>query len=170
MGKPFPVLLAASSCFAVGYAHSTSHGRVHGTKDHAHRRTVDSTTTNFAGVVMFPSGTLSGLGLPSACENALYQTVDCDDNISSLVTNDYIGSFDNATTMALVCASSCEASIADMYNSVSTSCGSSADLVPGMSYLSLINELWSNWNQSCFVDPTTGQSCNGKWSHSHSGL
>lgn len=166
MRNRFPLILAASSCFTAGYAHSLSHGWIHGARHLAHARAAASSSTNFAGVAMFPNGTLSGLDLSSACETALYSTVDCDDNISSLITNDYIGSFDNATTTASVCAASCETSITNMYNSVLSSCGVSAELTQGMTYLSLINQLWSNWNQSCFVDPTTGQNCNGKRSFS----
>ncbi|KAJ5720928.1 uncharacterized protein N7483_008862 [Penicillium malachiteum] len=82
---------------------------------------------------MFPNGTLSGLGLSSACENALYQTIDCDDHISSLSIDGYIGSFDNATVTALVCATTCEISIVKLHNLVSTNCGDSAELIPDIS-------------------------------------
>lgn len=162
MKRHFALFLAAAFCFAAGQAQSFSHGSLHTYKHHAHVRRVDISNTTFSGVMMFPNGTLSGLDLSSTCEDALYQTVDCDDNISSLFTDGYIGSFDNVTMTSLVCAASCEASIAMMYDSVSTSCGDSAELIPGMSYLALVNQLWSNWNQSCFVDPTTGENCNGE--------
>lgn len=166
MRKMLSLALTVLSSFAVGYAHFVSHDKFHGpnhhTGSHVEIRSVDSSNVDFAGVTMFPNGTLSGMGLSDACENALYGTVKCDDSISSLVTDDYIGSLGNSTTTAMLCAASCESSIAELYDSVSTSCGDSAELTPGISYLSMINELWSNWNQSCFVDPTTGQNCNGK--------
>ncbi|KAL4904654.1 hypothetical protein BDW74DRAFT_185554 [Aspergillus multicolor] len=76
------------------------------------------------------------------------------------MTDGYIGSFDNATTTALVCAAGCETSIAQLHDSVLTSCGASAELIPGISFLNLVGALWSGWNQSCFVDPSTGANCN----------
>ncbi|KAL4973054.1 hypothetical protein BDW66DRAFT_162375 [Aspergillus desertorum] len=133
MARRLALLLAASSFPAGHAAHFASHGGFH-----AHARTVDSDVTSQS-VSMFPNGTLSGLGLSAACEDAL--------------TGD-------AATTALVCAASCEASIAQLHDSVSASCGSSAELIPGMSYLDLVNQLWSSWNQSCFTDPTTGVNCN----------
>jgi len=116
----------------------------------------------FAGFSMFPNGTLSSMDLTSACESALYQTVYCDDATSSLMTSSYIGSFDNSTLTALVCDTGCEISIAQLHDSVLASCGEATDLVPGLPFLGLVDMLWSNWNQSCFVDPTTGDNCNGE--------
>ncbi|PYH88796.1 hypothetical protein BO71DRAFT_281329, partial [Aspergillus ellipticus CBS 707.79] len=124
-----------------------------------HRRTADTDVT-FTGVSMFENGTLAGSGLSTACEDALYQKVYCDEAISDLMTDAYIGSFDNATLTEMVCASSCEASIAQMHESVLDNCGTSASLIPGITFLALVDELWSNWNQSCSVDPTTGENCN----------
>ncbi|PYH48037.1 LysM peptidoglycan-binding domain-containing protein [Aspergillus saccharolyticus JOP 1030-1] len=66
----------------------------------------------------------------------------------------------NATLTTLLCASSCEASLAQLHDSVSASCGSSAELIPGMSFLALVDQVWSSWNHSCFADPTTGENCN----------
>ncbi|PMD34386.1 carbohydrate-binding module family 50 [Hyaloscypha variabilis F] len=118
------------------------------------------TDVAFAGFSMFPNGTLSSMDLTSACESALYQTVYCDDATSSLMTSSYIGSFDNSTLTALVCDTGCESSIAQLHDSVLASCGEATDLVPGLPFLGLVDMLWSNWNQSCFVDPTTGDNCN----------
>ncbi|KGO45809.1 Peptidoglycan-binding Lysin subgroup [Penicillium expansum] len=160
MRNRFVSFLGVASYFAAGNFHSISHGRLHAAKQIAHTRAVNTNSTNFARVAFFPNGTLSGLGLSSTCEDALYATVDCDDEISSVMTDGYIGSLDNETLTDLICASTCEASIAELYDSVSTSCGDSAELIAGISYLSLIGQVWSSWNQSCFVDLTTGQNCN----------
>lgn len=111
---------------------------------------------------MFPTGSLIDLNLTAACESALYQAVYCDDAASSLMTNRYMGSFGNSTKTTQVCDPGCAASIAQLSANVSVSCGETAGLVPGLPFLGLINMFWSNWNQSCFVDPTTGQNCNGK--------
>ncbi|RDW90003.1 LysM peptidoglycan-binding domain-containing protein [Aspergillus mulundensis] len=154
MAPGLALLLSVSSFPAGLAAHSFSHGRFH-----VQARTADAVVAS-QGVSMFPNGTLSSLGLSSACEDALYQTVDCDSAVSDLITDGYISSSGEAATTALVCAASCEASIAQLHDSVSASCGTSAELIPGMSYLDLVNQLWSNWNQSCFTDPTTGANCN----------
>ncbi|KAF7122739.1 hypothetical protein CNMCM5793_000849 [Aspergillus hiratsukae] len=113
-----------------------------------------------AGVTMFPSGSLSSLGLTSACESPLYNSIDCDPGVSALVTSSYGGSLNNATLTSLVCQSTCEASIAQLHDSVAASCGTTAALVPGMPFLALVDQVWSNWNQTCFTDPTTGDNCN----------
>ncbi|ODM14595.1 hypothetical protein SI65_09940 [Aspergillus cristatus] len=107
---------------------------------------------------MFPNGSLSGLGLTSACETALYQKVNCDYGLSSLMTDGYVGSFDNATLTALICDAGCKASITQLHDTVSGNCGETAELVPGLPFLGLVDEC--DWNQSCFVDPTTGENCN----------
>jgi hypothetical protein len=105
---------------------------------------------------------LSSLNLTTACETALNQTITCDAAISSLMTNGYVGSFDNSTVTSNVCQAGCGSTIANLHNSVASGCGQTAGLIPGLPFLGIIDMLWSNWNQSCFNDPTTGQNCNGK--------
>lgn len=114
-----------------------------------------------AGVTMFTDGSLSSLGLSSACELSLYSSIDCDPGLSSLATSSYGGSLDNATLTSLVCQSACGASIAQLHDSVAANCGTTAALVPGISFLALVDQVWSNWNQTCFTDLTTGDNCNG---------
>lgn len=123
---------------------------------------LDSRSSNFVGFSMFTNGTLSGLGLESACESALYQTVDCDAATSTLMTNGYVGSFDNATLAASVCDSGCGSSLAQLRDNVASSCGEAAELIDGLPFLGLVDMLRSNWNQSCFYDPDTGDNCNGE--------
>jgi hypothetical protein len=110
---------------------------------------------------MFSNGSLSSLGLITACELSLYGSIDCDPRVSSLATSSYGGSLDNDTLTSLVCRSACGTSIAQLRDSVETSCGSTAALVPGMTFLALVDQVWSNWNASCFTDPTSGDNCNG---------
>jgi hypothetical protein len=111
---------------------------------------------------MFSNDTLSGLGLSSSCEQSLSQKIYCDDAVSFMNSNSYAGNFDNSTLTALVCADECDASIADLHDAVAINCGASAAYMPGLTFLSLVDQVWSNWNKTCFVDPTTGQNCNGK--------
>ncbi|RAH47432.1 LysM peptidoglycan-binding domain-containing protein [Aspergillus brunneoviolaceus CBS 621.78] len=154
------ISLLAASCFDTGQAtHYNSHAYLHAAVHHSVRRIADSDPTT-GEVSMFQNGSLASLGLTTTCEEALYQSVACDPAISSLTSDDYLGSFDNATLTALVCASSCEKSIKQLQSSVLTGCGDEAGLIPGLPFVGLVDMLWANWNQSCFMDPTTGENCN----------
>ncbi|KAJ9154856.1 LysM domain-containingprotein [Pleurostoma richardsiae] len=115
----------------------------------------------FAGWPIFANGSLAGSGLSVACEAALYQTVKCDDSARNLLSADaYIGSTGNETLTTLLCDPGCDSSIAYLRGSVSAACAATPDLTTGVSFVSLVDRLWSNWNQSCFTDPSTGQNCN----------
>ncbi|RAK77743.1 uncharacterized protein BO72DRAFT_427845 [Aspergillus fijiensis CBS 313.89] len=154
------ISVLAASCFDTGQAtHYNSHAYLHAAVHHSVRRIADSDPTT-GEVSMFQNGSLASLGLTTTCEEALYQSVACDPAISSLTSDDYLGSFDNATLTALVCASSCEKSIKQLQSSVLTGCGDEAGLIPGLPFVGLVDMLWANWNQSCFMDPTTGENCN----------
>lgn len=122
------------------------------------------TTSSFTGFPMFPNGSLASLGLDSACETVLYETIYCDDETAELMTSSYLGSLDNATLTSSVCDSGCGTSLAQLHDDVATNCGAGAEFVDGLAYLDLVDMLWSNWNQSCFVDPDSGDNCNGKHS------
>ncbi|EWY79620.1 hypothetical protein FOYG_17253 [Fusarium oxysporum NRRL 32931] len=111
-----------------------------------------------AGLAMFPQGSLAGSGLPSTCEATLYQTVSCPDEASDLMTDGHIDSDAPAVTK-LVCSKACGGSIANMRSKVASACGFQ-EMIPGMSYVNLVDKFWSSWNRSCFSDPKTGKYCN----------
>ncbi|EXK26097.1 hypothetical protein FOMG_17320 [Fusarium oxysporum f. sp. melonis 26406] len=111
-----------------------------------------------AGLAMFPQGYLASSGLPSTCEATLYQTVSCPDEASDLMTEGHIDSDDPAVTK-MVCSKACGSSIGHMRTKVASACGSE-EMIPGMSYVNLVDKFWSSWNQSCFSDPKTGKYCN----------
>lgn len=54
---------------------------------------------------------------------------------------DLYRSFKNSTITVLVCDSGCHASIAKLHNDIDASCGTSAELVPGMPFLELVDML-----------------------------
>jgi hypothetical protein len=113
-------------------------------------------------ISLFPDGSMSGLGLTPACEAALYLKINCPSAASSLISTSYVGSFNNATLTSQVCAATCGTDIANLHQNISMSCGSTDGLLPGMPFVALVDIFWSNWNQSCFNDPTTGSNCNGE--------
>lgn len=95
-------------------------------------------------ISMFPNGSLSDFGLASACEAAeaaLYQKLNCDPNVASLMTDDYPGSFGNATLTSLVCDAGCTTSIGQLHNAVLSKCGKTAEMIPGLSYLGTVDKL-----------------------------
>lgn len=112
------------------------------------------------GVSMFTNGSLSSLSLPSACELSLYNSIDCDPGVLVLVTSSYGGSLNNATLTSLVCQSACRTSITQLHDSMAANCGTTAALIPGVPFLTLVNQVWSNWNQTCFTNPTINDNYN----------
>ncbi|KAI1066831.1 hypothetical protein LB506_012125 [Fusarium annulatum] len=111
-----------------------------------------------AGLAMFPQGYLASSGLSTTCETTLYQSVNCPQEASDLMSDGYIDSDDQSVT-DLICRPVCGSSIGHMRSKVASACGSE-EFVPGMSYVSLVDKFWSSWNQSCFSDPKTGKNCN----------
>lgn len=152
------VALWAFACSFPAQAARLSHSHLHDGR-HLSLRTND---ISFSGIPMFANGSLSDFGLSSSCEQALYQNIYCDDAVSYMSTNSYVGSFDNSTLTALVCDPGCEASISELHDAVAVNCGTSAAYVAGLPYLALVDQLWSNWNRTCFTDPITGGNCNGE--------
>lgn len=114
-----------------------------------------------AGLAMFPQGYLASSGLSTTCETTLYQSVNCPQEASDLMSDGYIDSDDQSVT-DLVCRPVCGSSIGHMRSKVASACGSE-EFVPGMSYVSLVDKFWSSWNQSCFSDPKTGKNCNSMY-------
>jgi hypothetical protein len=113
-----------------------------------------------AGFAMFPQGSMANRGLSSSCEATLYQTVKCPDEASNLAApgNTIV---DDAALLESVCRKTCGGSIGHQSSKVALACGTE-EFFPGMTYVSLIDDLWSSWNKTCFTDPKTGKNCNGK--------
>ncbi|KAJ5757764.1 uncharacterized protein N7511_006458 [Penicillium nucicola] len=156
VGRGTLMVLWAPACFAATHAGRQFHSHLH----HARSLSPRTSDVSFPGIQMFSNESLSDLGLSSTCEQALYRTIYCDATVSYMSSNSYVGNFDNSTLTALVCEDECEISISQFHDAVATNCGASAAYIPGLSFLSLVDQVWSNWNLTCLVDPTTGQNCN----------
>lgn len=113
-----------------------------------------------SGLAIFPEGSLSSAGLPSDCEATLYQFISCADETAGLDAYGYLDSDDPAVTK-LVCRPTCGGAIGHMRTKVASACGTE-EMVPGMSFVHLVDKFWSSWNQTCFTDPKTGKFCHGK--------
>ncbi|UZP46436.1 hypothetical protein NXS19_014248 [Fusarium pseudograminearum] len=110
-----------------------------------------------SGLTMFRQGSLSGAKLPTVCEATLYQSINCADETAGLAANGYLDSDDPAVTK-LVCRSTCGGAIGHMRTKVASACGDE-EMVPGMTFVYMVDKLWSSWNQTCFTDPKTGKFC-----------
>ncbi|KAK7941548.1 LysM domain-containingprotein [Apiospora aurea] len=110
------------------------------------------------GWTLFEEGTLSAVGLKKECEASLYQQIQCDASTKSLTTQKFDGG--DKAVVDHACTDGCSRALQALHIAVDTSCGAKAELVPGMPILDLVDRLWYNWNQSCFVDPDSGKNCN----------
>ncbi|SPJ87076.1 uncharacterized protein FTOL_12101 [Fusarium torulosum] len=119
---------------------------------------IASRLADAAGLAMFPQGSLADSGLSSNCEAILYQSINCPDEASALVATGYLNG-DDPAVLKLVCRMTCGGSIGHQRSKVALICGSE-EFFPGMSYVSLVDDFWSSWSQTCFTDTETGNNCN----------
>jgi hypothetical protein len=113
-----------------------------------------------AGFAMFPQGSMTNRGLSSSCEATLYQTVRCPEEAANLVAPGNTIA-DDAALLESVCHKTCGGSIGHQSSKVALACGTE-EFFSGITYVSLIDQLWSSWNKTCVTDPKTGKNCNGK--------
>jgi hypothetical protein len=110
---------------------------------------IASRLVDAAGLAMFPQGSLTDSGLSSDCEATLYQSINCPNETSGLVATGYMDS-DDPAVLKLVCRKTCGCSIGHQRSKVA-SAYDSEEFFPGMSYVSLVDDFWSSWNQTCFT-------------------
>lgn len=106
-------------------------------------------------------GTFSGFGLTSACEQVLYQTVNCDPYVLKLSKKVYHGSPGDKAFTDKVCSATCSTALSTTRRRIAGSCSTTPDLFPGYPVLSLIDSVMSGWNETCLKD-TDGAYCNGE--------
>lgn len=98
--------------------------------------------------------------LPSSCQSALTQVVDCPDKIQGFQVANWQGGFENDTLSKQVCSAECEVSIKSWFSHVTENCaGVNQTSFP---FNSRGGRLWASWNQTCVQDPATGKYCGGK--------
>ncbi|KAJ5231283.1 uncharacterized protein N7469_005871, partial [Penicillium citrinum] len=95
--------------------------------------------------------------LPSSCQYALTQVVDCPDKIQGFQVANWQGGFENDTLSKQVCSAECEVSIKSWFSHVTENCaGVNQTSFP---FNSRGGRLWASWNQTCVQDPATGKYC-----------
>jgi hypothetical protein len=107
------------------------------------------------------TGTLAGLGLTSACEAVLYQSINCVPYVKSLGLKVYHRSPGDKAFTDTVCPATCSAALATARRRITGSCATTPNLFPGYPVIALIDSVTSGWNETCLKD-TDGGYCNGK--------
>lgn len=118
---------------------------------------------NFSGFALFQEGSLDELDISSACADALYQSVYCDDVLWNM-RNEGSHIFSGDTElMNSICDIGCGRSLAQVHNSIQSLCQSTPELLPGYPTIASVDRLWWAYNDTCMKDTTTGKYCNGEF-------
>ena len=107
------------------------------------------------------AGMFDGFDLAPACEQALYQQINCDALVSTLGRRTYHGSLGDQDLTHSVCAASCSSALTTARRLISGACASTPDLLPGYTVLALVDSVITGWQETCLKDSTTGEYCNG---------
>jgi hypothetical protein len=117
---------------------------------------------SFTGFPLVPKNSFQGSGLDNACEQVLYQTVNCDSTVATLGEKVYHHGLNNTTLALDVCSPLCENSLKVLQRRIRGACAKTPDIAPGYPVLSLIDSLYTGWNETCIKDKNTGSYCNGE--------
>jgi hypothetical protein len=94
------------------------------------------------------------------CKTALTETIKCDPYVEKFRELRYRGSLESKSLTDSVCDVGCGKSLKSWFDTVTTSCanfqvgGAIANRAGGI--------VWTGYNETCLLDPATGQYCNGK--------
>ena len=111
------------------------------------------------------TGSLAPFGLASACEQVLYQSINCVPDVKNLGLKVYHGSLGDTTFTNTICSASCSTALATARRRISGSCGTTPNLYPGYPVIAIIDAVVSGWNETCLKD-TDGGYCNGEMDYS----
>ncbi|RDW72346.1 LysM peptidoglycan-binding domain-containing protein [Aspergillus mulundensis] len=148
----FLPLLGLSLCL-------TQAGASHHHRSHHHLHARADSIAEFTGYQLASSPSFSDSGLPEDCEKALYAEIYCDDYVQELSEPVYHGSLGDESFTNSVCASSCGDSLRNFHDNVVAKCGTSAEALPGVPALSVVDAVWSGWNETC-LRASNGSFCN----------
>lgn len=127
---------------------------------HAENDTVGS--RNFTGFHLYDEQLDGNLlsTLPSSCQSALTQVIDCPEEAQKFQIASWYGGFENDTLSGHVCSAECDVSIKSWFQQVVKNCASVNQTTFPLTVKG--GSLWASWNQTCVKDPATGQYCGGK--------
>lgn len=115
----------------------------------------------FAGFPLNAVNSLQGIGLEAACEQVLYQPVNCDNIVSTLGGRVYHNGWNDSAVMTSICAPSCEASLKTIRRRVAGACAKTSEIMPGYPTLAFVDSIYTGWNETCLRDDKTEKYCNG---------
>lgn len=139
--------------YSWGHGHY-SHSHIHG---HQARDSISTDSTSFH---LVPSQSFSSSSLTQSCLNALYSTLQCNSYVSTLGRPVWHGSLNNAVLTDAVCSTQCGQSLSSFHDNIVEQCGADATIAEGIPALSVIDSVWSGWNETCLKN-VNGTYCNG---------
>ena len=105
----------------------------------------------------------SPVNLNASCIDAINATIACDPGIVPLASQDFYGSFNNATLQDSICADSCGAGIVSYRKNVLSVCGANTEMQVGYPVTYTGDLIWAYYNLTCLTDSSTGEYCTGMY-------
>lgn len=151
------------SLFIVTYVGGHLSGHALGT--HTYLGSLESTVNGLFSrqeLPSFPTYDVNSLdpSLGDACVQALSTNITgCELYVQSFMQLKYRGSLGNTTLTDAICTATCESSLRNWFNSVSSACTGKTlnNAVPQRAG----GFMWEGWNETCVRDPQTKKYCNG---------
>lgn len=117
-------------------------------------------------VQLVSSEDFSDSNLTQSCQDALYATLKCDEYVLYLGRQEYHNSLESISLTDTVCSTECGQSLSTFHDNVVAQCGLDATIARGTSALSVIDSVWTGWNETCLKSPN-GTYCNGLLAPTH---
>lgn len=129
---------------------------------HGHSHMLEKRGTTPMGFQLAATGTLTGVGLTSTCEQVLYQNINCNAFVSTLGQRVYHGSLQDPLLTDSVCMPTCGNALMTAHRRILGACAQSPELAPGYPVVALLDRIHTGWNETCLKDNKSMKYCNGK--------
>ncbi|PYI14647.1 hypothetical protein BO99DRAFT_344508, partial [Aspergillus violaceofuscus CBS 115571] len=135
------------------------YSRGHGNYAHSHLHTQQARDSESSSFQLVPSQSFSSSSLPQSCQDALYDNLQCDSYVSTLGRPVWHGGLNDSVLTDAVCSTQCGQSLSSFHDNVVAQCGADATIAEGIPALSVIDSIWSGWNETCLKNDN-GTYCN----------
>ncbi|KAM5487525.1 hypothetical protein MaudMau93_004610 [Microsporum audouinii] len=127
---------------------------------HGHGHMLEKRGTTPMGFQLAATGTLTGVGLTSTCEQVLYQNINCNAFVSTLGQRVYHGSLQDPLLTDSVCMPTCGNALMTAHRRILGACAQSPELAPGYPVVALLDRIHTGWNETCLKDNKSMKYCN----------
>ena len=138
----------------------------HGHHSHSHLHSHQARDSDGSSFQLVPSQAFRSANLTQSCQDALYAALECDSYVSKLGRPVWHGSLDNTSLTDTVCSTECGQSLSTFHDNVVAQCGADATIAQGIPALSVIDSVWTGWNETC-LKSANGTYCNGTSAPNH---